>query len=85
MKMLNYDTRELLLQNIRQPEQRPVPEKITMAQYRLLCKLIKRKKITKPFFEFLLNELYRQKDWRRLSYSEMHELIHVLTFYEYSN
>ena len=83
MKMLNYDTRELLLQNIRQPEQRPVPEKITMAQYRLLCKLIKRKKITKPFFEFLLNELYRQKDWRRLTYKQMYELIHVLTFYEY--
>ncbi len=83
MKMLNYDTRALLLQNIRQPEKSPEPTRITKTQYEYLCKLIKRKKITKPFFEFLLSELYHEKDWRQLTYKQMYELIHVLTFYEY--
>lgn len=60
----------------------PEPSGITKTQYRYLCKLIKRKKITKPFFGFLLSELYHEKDWR-LSYAQMYELIHILTFYEY--
>lgn len=86
MKQLNYDTRTLILQNIREnTEQRPLPEKITMAQYRYLCKLIRRRKITKPFFQFLLSELYGERDWRKLSYQQMYELIHILTFYKFDN
>lgn len=83
MKMLNYDARTLILQNIKEPESHPKPEKITMTQYNYLCKLIKRKKISKPFFQFLLKELYNEEDWRRLTYEQMYELIHVLTFYNY--
>lgn len=85
MKQINFDARTLLLQNIRQPEKSPEPTGITKTQYEYLCKLIKRKKITKPFFEFLLSELYREKDWRRLSYQQMYELIHILTYYDYKN
>ena len=83
MKQLNYDSRTLILQNVRTAEKQPLPDKITSAQYNYLCKLIKRKKISKPFFEFLLNELYNETDWRNLSYEQMYELIHVLTFYKY--
>ncbi len=86
MKQLNYDIRTLILQNVRDnTAQRPTPEKITMAQYRYLCKLIKRKKITERFFKFLLSELYGEKDWRKLSYEQMYELIHILTFYKFNN
>ena len=83
MKQLNYDSRTLILQNVRTAEKQPVPEHYTKAQYIYLCKLIRRKKISKPFFEFLLNELYNETDWRNLSYEQMYELIHVLTFYKY--
>ena len=84
MKQLNYDTRTLLLQNVRpDTQQQPLPDKITSAQYNYLCKLIKRKKISKPFFQFLLNELYGETDWQNLSYEQMYGLIHVLTFYKY--
>lgn len=83
MKILNYDTRELLFQNVRTAEKQPVPEHYTKTQYIYLSKLIRRKKISKPFFEFLLNELYNENDWRNLSYKQMYGLIHILTFYQY--
>lgn len=83
MKQLNYDTRTLILQSLRDNAERPSPDKITMTQYHYLCKLIRRKKITKPFFQFLLTELYGEKDWRKLTYDQMYELIHVLTYYNY--
>ena len=79
MKQLNYDTRTLLLQNIRQPEKHPVPERYTHGQYQILCRLIKRKRITEKFFLFLLTELYGEKDWKQLSYKQMYELIYILT------
>ena len=85
MKQLNYSTRTLLLQNIRQPEKKPLPEHFTQSQYQILCKLIRRKRITQKFFSFLLWELYNEKDWRRLSYEQMYELIHILTYYDYKN
>lgn len=83
MKMLNFSTEELILQNIRQPEKSPVPEHYTKTQYQILCKLIRRKRITKKFFSFLLAELYNEKDWHRLSYEQMYEFIHILTYYDY--
>lgn len=85
MKMLNFDTRTLLLQNIRQPEKSPVPEHYTPGQYRILCKLIRRKRITEKFFLFLLQELYGTSDWKQLTYKQMYELIHILTYYNYKN
>lgn len=83
MKQLNYDTRTLLLQNIRQPEKHPLPERYTHGQYQILCRLIKRKRITEKFFLFLLTELYGEKDWKQLSYKQMYELIYILTHYDY--
>lgn len=83
MKQINFDAKTLILQNIRQPEKQPVPEHYTPGQYRILCKLIRRKRITEKFFLFLLWELYNEKDWRRLSYKQMYELIHILTYYDY--
>lgn len=83
MKMLNYNTRELLLQNVRPVEKQPVPEHYTKTQYQILCKLIRRKRITEKFFLFLLQELYSTSDWKQLTYKQMFELIHILTYYDY--
>lgn len=82
MKLLNYDRRELILQNVRNVE-KEVPATYTKSQYRILCNLIRQKHITKQFFDFLLLQLYDLTDWRELDYSQMYQLIHVLTYWNY--
>lgn len=82
MKLLNYDRRELILQNVRTVT-REVPATYTKSQYRILCNLIRQKRITKHFFDFLLLQLYDLTDWRELDYSQMYQLIHVLTYWNY--
>lgn len=82
MKLMNYDVRELIAQNMRCREH-TVPITYTKAQYNILCRLIRQKKITKPFFDLLLAELYGLSDWKKLTYSQMYELLHILTWYNY--
>lgn len=82
MKMLNYDSKYLIMQNLR-PFTQTVPDHYTESQYKILCRLIRQKKITKKFFDFLLLELYGLPDWKRLDYSQMYELIHILTYLDY--
>ena len=82
MKLLNYDRRELILQNVRTVI-REVPATYTKSQYRILCNLIRQKRITKQFFDFLLLQLYDLTDWKQLNYSQMFELIHILTYFDY--
>ena len=83
MKLLNYDRRELILQNVRSVT-REIPVTYTKSQYRILCNLIRQKRITKQFFDFLLLQLYGLIDWKQLNYSQMYDFIHVLTFYDYT-
>ena len=83
MKLLNYDRRELILQNVRSVKNE-VPATYTKSQYRILCNLIKQKHISKQFFDFLLMQLYQVTDWKQLNYCQMYDLIHILTFYDYS-
>lgn len=83
MKLLNYDAKYLIMQNVRTiPKE--IPNKYTLCQYRILCKLIRQKKITKKFFDYLIYNLYELSDWQELNYQQMYELIHVLTYYNYS-
>lgn len=82
MKLLNYDRRELILQNVRSVT-REIPPTYTKSQYRILCNLIRQKHIKKEFFNFLLLQLYGLTDWKQLNYSQMYDFIHVLTFYDY--
>lgn len=82
MKLLNYDRRELILQNVRCTT-KEMPTTYTMSQYRILCNLIRQKHITKQFFDFLLLQLYGLTDWKKLNYRQMYEFIHILTFYDY--
>ena len=82
MKLMNYDLKDLIMQNVRSTKQE-TPIGFTEAQYKILCRLIKQKKITKQFFDLLLRELYGLSDWKQLSYSQMYELIHVLTYFDY--
>lgn len=83
MKLLNYEYRELIMQNVRCVA-REQPTAFTESQYKILCRLIKQKKIKKEFFQFLLIQLYDLKDWKQLNYEQMYELIHILTFYDYT-
>lgn len=82
MKLLNFDHRDLILQNLRCTK-KETPSTYTRTQYQILCRLIKQKKITKEFFSFLLLQLYDLNDWKQLNYEQMYELIHILTFYNY--
>lgn len=82
MKLLNYDRRELIMQNVRSVT-KEVPTTYTKSQYRILCNLIRQKRITKQFFDFLLLQLYGLTEWKQLNYSQMYDFIHVLTFYDY--
>lgn len=82
MKLLNYDERTLILRNIRSVV-RETPPTYSKAQYNILCRLIRQKHITKQFFDFLLLKLYGLQDWKKLSYNEMYELIHILTYWNY--
>lgn len=83
MKLVNYDERALIMGNVRTVGGE-TPEAYTASQYRILCRLIRKKRITKQFFDFLLMELYQLQDWKQLNYSQMYQLIHVLTFYNYN-
>ena len=82
MKLMNYDRRTLILQNMRSDE-REIPTAYSTAQYRILCRLIRQKHISKQFFDLVLSSLYGLSDWKKLTYQQMYELIHVLTFYNY--
>lgn len=84
MKLLNYDSKELIMQSLRSDTaQKEVPDHYTHTQYKILCRLIIQKRIKKQFFEFLLSELYQLSDWKELTYRQMYELIHILTYYNY--
>lgn len=82
MKLLNYDTHTLIMQNVRSVA-KELPPTYTKSQYRILCNLIRQKHITKQFFDFLLLQLYDISDWRELDYSQMYQLIHILTYWNY--
>lgn len=81
MKLVNYDSKYLIMQNVRSITKK-VPSRYTSCQYQILCRLIRQKKITKQFFEFLLLHLYDLSDWRQLDYKQMYELIHILTYWD---
>ena len=83
MKLINYDTKYLIMQNVRS-NTKEVPSTYTPCQYQILCRLIRQKKITKQFFDVLLMHLYNLSDWKQLDYQQMYNLIHVLTFYDYT-
>ena len=82
MKLVNYDSKYLIMQNVRSDTEE-VPSRYTSCQYQILCRLIRQKKITKQFFEFLLRHLYNLSDWKQLDYRQMYELIHILTYWNY--
>lgn len=85
MKLMNYDIKALIYQNLRSDvrEVKEKPQTYTQTQYKILCRLIKQKQVTKQFFDFLLESLFGLKDWKQLNYEQMYELVHVLTFWNY--
>lgn len=83
MKVLNFDSRTLIFQNLRPIEKEQIPDRYTPCQYRILCSIIRRRHIKKEFFYLLLSELYGLEDWHRLSYSQMYKLVFVLSRYDF--
>lgn len=83
MKVLNFDSRTLVFQNLRPIEKKQIPDRYTPCQYRILCNLIRRRHIKKEFFYLLLSELYGLEDWHRLSYLQMYELVFILSRYDF--
>ena len=85
MKLMNYDTKSLIYQNLRSDvrEVKEKPQTYTQTQYKILCRLIQQKKITRQFFDFLLESLFELKDWKQLSYEQAYELTHELTLWKY--
>ena len=86
MKLMNYDPKTLIYQNVRSGVQdvEKKSQTYTKTQYDILCRLIVQKGITKQFFSFILSSLFDEvTDWKQLDYSQMYELIHVLTFWNY--
>lgn len=85
MKLINYDKKDLIYQNMRTDVQKAQKklQTYTKTQYGILCRLIQQKKVTEQFFNFLLESLFELKDWKQLNYEQMYELIHVLTFWNY--
>lgn len=84
MKLLNYDREQLILRNVQQREAESVPQGHTKAQYEILCNLVIQKKISKRFFDLIVSELYGVSDWKTLDYWQTYQLIHVLTYFDYS-
>lgn len=85
MKQLNYDTRTLIMRNVKTVERPQTPDSFTKAQYRILRNLIVQKKIQKRFFDFILSGLFGLTDWKKLNYQQMYTLIFVLTNYDYNH
>lgn len=74
MKLLNYSISYLVEQNTPQPPKRPY----TDCQFRILCRVIKQKKISREYFYNLIAEVYQYRSIQQLSYEEMYRLIWIL-------
>lgn len=83
MKLMNYDSKTLIMNNLRTTKKESVSDGYTHRQYEILCNLIRQKNIEKRFFDFLLKELYDLSDWKKLTYDQAYELIHILTYWNY--
>ena len=85
MKLINFDRSTLFYHNVNSDIQ-DIQEKsqtYTKKQPDILCRLIQQKKVSEQFFSFLLESLFKLKDWKQLNYKQMYELIHILTFWNY--
>lgn len=84
MKLLNYDSKYLILNSLRSNGNVTKPITHTKAQYRILCNLIIQKKISRRFFEFVVMEMFDVDDWKQLNYDETYQLIRILTDFDYT-
>ena len=55
----------------------------TLSLRTVVKKELIQKKIEKRFFDFILSGLFGLTGWKKLDYSQMYTLIHVLTYYNY--
>ena len=76
MKMLNYSLRYLVEAYTPAPPKRPY----SMGQFKLLCRLIKQKGITKDCFYKLLYEMYECHSIKQLSYEQMYHIVGAIAY-----
>lgn len=82
MKLLNHEYRELIYRNVAQPQRLKIPSKPTKRQIQILQSIITRRKMSKPFLEFIAECLFDTHDFSSFDYKMTYEFIHVLAFYK---
>lgn len=78
MKLLNYSMSYLVETNTPQPPKRPYIN----CQLRILCRVIRQRKITREYFYNLISEVYQCQSIHQLSYEEMYRVIWVLNHWK---
>ena len=79
MKLINYSLDYLVETQTPTPPKQPYSD----CQFRILCKIIRRKKVNKDYFYGLLNELYNYRTVKQLSYEEMYRIIWLLNHWNF--
>ena len=84
MKELNYELREIIYQNLEQPKRQEIPSKPTKRQIEILQSIVIRKRMSKPFLEFVSECLFDTHDFSSFDYRMMYEFVYVLSRYKTS-
>lgn len=74
MKLINYSLDYLVDTQTPTPPKHPYSD----CQFRILCRVIRQKRISKTYFYGLLKELYNYRTVTQLSYAEMYRVIWIL-------
>lgn len=79
MKLMNYSLDYLVEIQIPMPPKRSYSD----CQFRILCRVIYQKKVSRSYFYGLLNELYNYYTVKQLSYEEMYRVIWILNHWNF--
>ena len=79
MKLMNYSLDYLVETQTPTPPKRPYSD----CQFRILCRIIRQKKVSRIYFYGLLNELYNYHTIKQLSYEEMYRIIWILNHWNF--
>lgn len=80
MKLMNYSLEYLIESNTPAPPKQPY----TACQYRILCEVIRRKKVTKEYFYTLIGRAYHCRSVEELDYGQMYRVIWILNHWDSS-
>ncbi len=76
---MNYSLDYLVETQTPTPPKRPYSD----CQFRILCRIIRQKKVSRIYFYGLLSELYDYHTIKQLSYEEMYHIIWILNHWNF--